>query len=158
MTNAPHFRRRVLCALGGLVLAAGVAATATPAQAAEGTILAAGRADAIPGSYLVVFKDTAVSAQGVASTAASLAARHGGTIAATYTAALRGFSVRMAEPAARQLAANPAVAYVHADTVMSITGTQSPTPSWGLDRIDQRALPLNNSYTYPNTATNVHAY
>ncbi len=31
-------------------------------------------------------------------------------------------------------------------------------PSWGLDRIDQRNLPLNSSYTYPNTATNVHAY
>lgn len=41
---------------------------------------------------------------------------------------------------------------------VSIDATQSPTPSWGLDRIDQQALPLNNSYTYPNTASNVHAY
>ena len=31
-------------------------------------------------------------------------------------------------------------------------------PSWGLDRIDQRNLPLDSSYTYPNTASNVHAY
>jgi subtilisin family serine protease len=32
------------------------------------------------------------------------------------------------------------------------------SPSWGLDRIDQRALPLDASYTFPNTASNVHAY
>ena len=37
-------------------------------------------------------------------------------------------------------------------------GTQPNPPSWGLDRIDQRNLPLNQSYTYPNTASNVRAY
>jgi hypothetical protein len=38
-----------------------------------------------------------------------------------------------------------------------IMDTQA-NPPWGLDRIDQRALPLSASYTYPNTAPNVHAY
>jgi subtilisin family serine protease len=42
--------------------------------------------------------------------------------------------------------------------IMSIDATQSPTPSWGLDRVDQRNLPLNNSYTYPVTGAGVHAY
>ena len=41
---------------------------------------------------------------------------------------------------------------------MTAVGTQSPTPSWGLDRIDQRNLPLNSSYTYPNTGAGVTAY
>ncbi|MCG5438852.1 S8 family serine peptidase, partial [Micromonospora foliorum] len=41
---------------------------------------------------------------------------------------------------------------------VSISGTQANPPSWGLDRIDQRNLPLDSSYTYPNTASNVHAY
>jgi hypothetical protein len=41
---------------------------------------------------------------------------------------------------------------------VSIADTQSPTPSWGLDRIDQRDLPLNNSYTYPTTASGVTSY
>jgi Subtilisin-like serine proteases len=42
--------------------------------------------------------------------------------------------------------------------VVTLQATQSPTPSWGLDRIDQKALPLNNSYTYPNTGAGVHVY
>ncbi len=53
---------------------------------------------------------------------------------------------------------NRNVAYVEQDRVVTIQATQSPTPSWGLDRIDQKALPLNNSYTYPNTGAGVHVY
>jgi hypothetical protein len=56
------------------------------------------------------------------------------------------------------VAANPAVKYVEQNHTVSLAATQTPTPSWGLDRIDQRNLPLNNSYTYPTTATNVTAY
>jgi subtilisin family serine protease len=35
---------------------------------------------------------------------------------------------------------------------------QTPTPSWGLDRIDQRNLPLNQAYEYLNDGSGVHAY
>ncbi len=41
---------------------------------------------------------------------------------------------------------------------MSIADTQNNPPSWGLDRVDQRDLPLDNSYTYPNTASDVTVY
>ncbi len=40
---------------------------------------------------------------------------------------------------------------------MQLTATQSPA-TWGLDRIDQRDLPLNNSYTYNATGAGVTAY
>ena len=42
--------------------------------------------------------------------------------------------------------------------MVSLNATQTNPPSWGLDRIDQRNRPLNQSYTYPNTASNVRAY
>ena len=38
------------------------------------------------------------------------------------------------------------------------SATVSPAPSWGLDRTDQRTLPLDNSYTYPNTGSGVDVY
>ncbi|MFG3698837.1 S8 family serine peptidase [Micromonospora sp. NPDC047620] len=135
-------------------------ATATPAMAAEpvGTIRAAGGATAVADSYIVVFKDTAVARATVGDTAQRLVGRHGGTVARTYGAALRGFEVRVGAGAAARIAADPAVAYVEQNHTVSIAGTQTNPPSWGLDRIDQRALPLDNSYTYPNTASNVHAY
>ncbi len=129
----------------------------SPARAAEGTILGADSPDAVPGSYIVVLNG-AVAPQGVGGAASSLTRRHGGTIAATYTSALRGFSARMSAQAARRLAAEESVAYVQQDQIMHLVDTQTNPPSWGLDRIDQRNLPLNNSYTYPNTASNIHAY
>lgn len=36
--------------------------------------------------------------------------------------------------------------------------TQSDPPSWGLDRIDQRQLPLDHEYRYGSVANNVTAY
>ncbi|MEH1012573.1 S8 family serine peptidase [Micromonospora sp. CPCC 206060] len=138
----------------------GMAVAATPASAAEptGTIRSAGGATAVADSYIVVFKDSAVSSARVGATAQDLVTRHGGTVARTYSAALRGFEIKANAKAAARIAASPDVAWVSQNHTVSITGTQSPTPSWGLDRSDQRALPLNNSYTYPNTASNVTAY
>ncbi|GLZ78565.1 hypothetical protein Afil01_33720 [Actinorhabdospora filicis] len=140
---------------------AAIAAFATPALATEptGDIRYAGASDAVANSYVVVLKDgMGVTATNVTATAADLSSRYGGTVGFTYSAALRGFSVTMPEQAASRLAANPMVKYVEQNRTVHLTGTQSPTPSWGLDRIDQRALPLNNSYTYPNTGSGVKAY
>ncbi|MFG1778790.1 S8 family serine peptidase [Micromonospora sp. NPDC049051] len=149
-------RRSVLVGVATLAMVA----TAAPAMAAEpvGTIRAAGGATAVADSYIVVFKDNSVATSSVGDTAQRLVGRHGGAVARTYGAALRGFEVKVNAKAAARIAADPAVAYVEQNHTVSIAGTQTNPPSWGLDRIDQRALPLNSSYTYPNTASNVHAY
>ncbi|PWR09452.1 peptidase S8/S53 subtilisin kexin sedolisin [Micromonospora acroterricola] len=148
--------RSVLVGVAALTLLA----AATPALAAEptGAIRAAGGDTAVADSYIVVFKDTAVSRGTVGDNADRLVGRHGGTVARTYGAALRGFEIRVGAKAAARIAADPAVAYVEQNHTVSIAGTQTNPPSWGLDRIDQRNLPLNSSYTYPNTASNVRAY
>ncbi|MBO4207083.1 S8 family peptidase [Micromonospora echinofusca] len=159
MTHSPAPRRRWRLAVATAAVATATA-FAAPANAApaEGQILQAGGATAVAESYIVVFKDTSVSRTGTAGKARDLAGRHGGTVGRTYSNALRGFEARLSETAARRLAADPSVKYVQQNHTVRITGTQSPTSSWGLDRIDQRALPLNNSYTYPNTGSGVKAY
>ncbi|HEX6682336.1 MAG TPA: S8 family serine peptidase [Candidatus Limnocylindrales bacterium] len=139
-----------------LIMAAMLAlgSTGAPVAAPAGEILGAGGAQAIPGSYIVVMKGDAGKA--------NLASFYGGTIERVFDKALNGFEVTMPEPAARRLAADPAVAYVQRNGTVSIDpgvlGTQPNPPSWGLDRIDQRNLPLDASYTFPNLASNVHAY
>jgi subtilisin family serine protease len=50
------------------------------------------------------------------------------------------------------------VDYVEQNMVFQLDATQNNPPSWGLDRIDQRNLPLDNSYTFPTTASNVNVY
>jgi subtilisin family serine protease len=159
MAQIPAGRWRTIGVLTGTALAAvlGVAMLSTPAQA-EGSIVGAGRPDAVAGSYIVVLRDT-VGVQSVGATASSLAGRHGGTVDFTYTAALHGFSVKVSESGARRIAADPAVAYVEQDVYVHAADTQLNPPSYGLDRVDQRNLPLDNSYTFPtNAASNVHAY
>jgi subtilisin family serine protease len=123
--------------------------------------LARERAEAgkvVKDSYIVVFKDGKMSRSAVTGRAGRLATRFGGKIGHTYTNALRGFEVRLTSAQAKLLAADPAVAYVEPNLTVSLADTQSPVPSWGLDRIDQRNLPLNNSYTYPTTASGVRVY
>src|SRR5262249_31160264 len=94
---------------------------------------------------------------GVGAVATTLADRYGATVRHTYGDALNGFSAQLSEKDAKRLAADPSVAYVEQDGVVSIDATQT-NPPWGLDRIDQRALPLSASYTYISTGTNVTAY
>ncbi|MFT7836439.1 S8 family serine peptidase [Saccharothrix sp. BKS2] len=143
--------------LGGAGLATGTAFAVTAAlttfsAAAEGDIRGLGAPNAVKDSYIVVLKDTG------ASSVSALSGKYQAVVKHTYTRALRGFSATMTEAQARRLAADPSVSYVQQDGEVTISGTQAPTPSWGLDRIDQAALPLDNSYTYPNEGEGVTAY
>ena len=49
------------------------------------------------------------------------------------------------------------VASVHEDTEVSISDVEHSAP-WGLDRIDQPALPLRGQYDYYNLGTGVNVY
>ena len=146
-----------LLAVAGTVLALATAGTA--AAAPDGQILNAASPTAVKDSYIVVLADTPnLRERGVPAIARQLAARNAGTIKYVYQSALKGFAVTMTDSHARRLAADPAVDYVEQDQTVSIAATQTNPPSWGLDRIDQRNLPLDASYSYPTTASNVHAY
>jgi subtilisin family serine protease len=181
----PRVTRR-LAAAPGLILALTLTCVAPAASAGPvlGAVLAAGHPDAVAGSYLVELRD----GPAVTDAVRTLAGRHGLRVRFTYTAALRGFAVHGAtERQARQLAADPAVARVTQDRTVRLPGRTAATtaahgptapmvdcplqpcvqqrpgglapPSWAdLDRIDQRTLPLDNLYHYPNSAHTVWAY
>jgi len=153
---------RITRRLAGLGMAAtaalALAVTAASPASAEGQILGADRADAVKDSYIVTLKDSASARALSAKTAGSLTQKYGGQVKAAFKHAINGFSVTMTADQARKLAADPTVAYVQQDAVVKLADTQTPVPSWGLDRIDQQNLPLDNSYSYSTTASNVHAY
>jgi subtilisin family serine protease len=108
-------------------------------------------------SYIVLFKDAKVSKDQVSATATRLSARFAGRVGHTYDSTVRGFSATMSADAAKRLAAEPEVERVEQVTRFRKSDTQTD-PTWGLDRIDEYSLPLNRSYTYPGTASTVHAY
>ena len=112
---------------------------------------------AIPDQYIVVFDDAQTARTQVAAQAQALARQHGGRILHVYEAGVRGFAASMSATAAAAIARNPRVRYVEQDSVMTIVASQ-PNATWGLDRIDQRSLPLNTTYTYDTSAVNVDVY
>ncbi|MBR9979036.1 MAG: S8 family serine peptidase, partial [Bacteroidetes bacterium] len=77
-----------------------------------------------------------------------------------YRHAIKGFCATLPEQAIEAIARNPNVDYIEADAPMSIfwTKQESIHISWGLDRIDQRDLPLNNIYWYDANGSDVTAY
>ena len=118
----------------------------------------------IQGQYIVVLKDGAASLSGERSSAArvstvarDMAGKHRAKVVRTFDRALRGFVARADDAALARLLADPKVAYVEEDGIVSINATQTGA-TWGIDRVDQRDLPLNSAYTYDTTAAGVHAY
>jgi uncharacterized protein (TIGR03437 family) len=134
----------------------------------------------LPGRYIVVLKDEAAGTRGESSLAgevgAALTQAHGGSIERVYKHALNGFSARMSEAEAMALSQDPKVAYVEEDAEVSVhpikpdglkngengdhpdSNSSQDNATWGIDRVDQRQLPLNKSYVYDATGRGVHVY
>lgn len=110
--------------------------------------------DPIPGHYIVRFDDDVTDASGLAT---AIAGVYGSTATFVYTSAIKGFAAHLPESAVDAISRHPLVLYVEQDQVLSTAETQT-NPTWGLDRIDQRNLPTDASYTFDNGGAGVHAY
>ncbi|MEU9053747.1 S8 family peptidase [Streptomyces sp. NPDC048384] len=148
-------------AITGLATAALVGGlTSLPAQAApaEGNVLAAGSPTAIKDSYIVTLKKSA-GLKASSAAGKDLVKEYGGSVRRTFTKALNGYTAGLSATEARQLAADPAVASVEQNQRVQPADTTQTSAPWGLDRIDQSALPLSGTYTYPDSAgSGVTAY
>ena len=129
--------------------------TSPPLTAPAASLQSAAPAgEVIPGQYIVVFNDDVSDVPGLAR---ALAAQAGSSPRYTYTSAIKGFAAAMSAQAAAALARNPNVSYVEQDQVMRASTDQFGA-TWGLDRINQRYLPLDGKYSYTYTGSTVRAY
>jgi subtilisin family serine protease len=134
-------RSRPLIALAALVVALGVAAA--PAAARPG--------DVVAGEYIVKVRGN-VSPSDLAREQVGNA-----NVKGVFRRVMNGFTARLTEGRRRALEQHPWVLSVVPNREVETTATVAPA-TWGLDRVDQRALPLNGAYEYTSTGRGVNAY
>ncbi len=120
-----------------------------PARAARPSAV-----EGLLGRYIVTLDDSVADP---AATARHQAGPLGGTVDRVFRAALKGYTASLPQALLSRLLADPLVRSIEADTNVKLAGTEIDPP-YGLDRIDQRDLPLSRSYTYATAGTGVRAY
>ena len=73
-----------------------------------------------------------------------------------YEFVLRGFATSLTADEFQKLKGDERVAYI--EPVKLVTTLNQTNATWGIDRVDQRALPLNQTYTWDGTGTGVRVY
>lgn len=120
--------------------------------AGSGNIIQVG--EPVPGQYIVVLEGQNVDVNAVATL---LGSTYGAVIDRLYEHALKGFSMFATEDVARKISARAEVRYVQQNGTLHAIGSQSGA-TWGIDRSDQRDLPLNSTYTWNESGVAVNAY
>ncbi|MEU9327061.1 S8 family peptidase [Streptomyces canus] len=156
--RSKNFRFAAITTLAATALVGGLTALPAEAAPAEGRVLASGSPTAVKDSYIVTLKKhagfTSSSSEGK-----GLIKEYGGTVKKTFGSALNGYTATLSATEAKRLAADPSVASVEQNQTVHLADTTQSSAPWGLDRIDQAALPLSGTYTYPDSAgSGVTAY
>jgi subtilisin family serine protease len=144
-------KQKLFFVLASMVLAACAEPPTTPQVTLFGddSPFAAIRAEAAPDRFIVTLRDR--------ENPAAVAREHGVAADYVYTRVLNGFAGSISSAAREGLLRDARVVRVEPDGIATAWTTQT-SATWGLDRTDQRALPLSGTYTYNNTGSGVTAY
>jgi len=148
------------CQVSSFLLTIAVSHLIYAAPATTNSVLSSSQAKGIiKNQYIVILNKDAGPSNDFAQ---NIAKQHGGKVLQTYDTVLKGFAVYLPEAAGtafvEAMKKNPNVLSVENDTIMKIDATTQSNPDWGLDRIDQKTLPLNSAYSYLQTGSGTTAY
>jgi subtilisin family serine protease len=117
-------------------------------------VFAADQVDGSQDRYIVVFRGDVADPDQLTD---QLTFGTGAQVQYRYRSAIKGFAGTIPPAAVQGIQRNPNVILVEPDGIVTTTTTQN-NATWGLDRIDQRNLPLNSTYTYDANGSGVSVY
>ena len=154
-----------------IALAVLAALSTLPMQSQAAQLLPVNSNKAIKDTYIVVFntpsilnlQDTSALANFSTQQANILANDYNISVVKNFGNALNGVLIKANAKQIAELQDDPKIKYIEQDQMMSISPIMSASsdqgsPTWGLDRIDQRDLPFDNNYHYDYDGTGVTAY
>ena len=110
----------------------------------------------IDGAYIVVLNDDVTEAE-VDGESDRICKQRNAKKNRSFKHAVKGFTVNLSAVEIEEVRKDPRVKYIEQDQLAMAVATQT-SATWGLDRLDQPALPLSTSYTYDKTGSTVEAY
>lgn len=123
--------------------------TAVNPESEAGLSAVATHAPSVAGRFIVTLRER--------TDPAAVAREHGIRPNYVYTHALNGFAGAISDAARQGLFRDNRVVRVEPDGIATIVETES-NATWGLDRVDQRALPLDKTYNYNSNGSGVLVY
>jgi subtilisin family serine protease len=140
----------VAAAVAAMTVASACSDSSTPVEPDSGTApMMSARANPVAGRFIVTLRER--------TDPAGVARDYGVRPDFVYRHALTGFAGEISEAARAGLLRDARVTRVEPDGIARIVTTQT-SATWGLDRIDQSALPLSGTFTYTSTGAGVTVY
>lgn len=133
----------------GLAACSDTTPTSVNSETEPGLSAASSNAPSVAGRFIITLRER--------TNPSAVAREHGIRPDYVYTHVLNGFAGAMSDAARQGLLRDNRVVRVEPDGIATIVGTQTGA-TWGLDRVDQRTLPLSTTYSYTSTGSSVTAY
>ncbi|MGI2191528.1 S8 family peptidase [Shewanella baltica] len=154
-----------------VAVATGLAYFPVNANEYQATMVSVPQSKAIKDTYIVVFNTPSVLNLSNNNTIAEFAVQQAESLVNQYDVrvmknfgnVLNGVLINASPQQVKALLKDPNVKYVEQDQIMTVTpkvetNADQPSPTWGIDRIDQRNLPLDNNYHTDYDGSGVTAF